>query len=315
MRKLIVLCLIVLLVVVGCGDKEATVAPPPETTESQQVYYFLASNMKDAFYIPSIKGFTQAGVDLGIKTEIAGPMEYSLSELLKTFEALVAKPTTAGIYFVGMDVLSGEPMIKAAQAKGIPVVVGMADTQGRARDAFIGYDNVMLGNAAGEWIAELTDCKGVVGAIGNPGATVIIRTDAMLAYLAERCPDIKTVPFVSAEPTMASGVATLEAYLVANPDMTLFWYADGVSGLLAPYWEDRQELGSEVMFLATDMPPAALQAVKDGVFVGTVGQDTYSEEYFGLQILYHASQGKRVPDSSFMAPILVDKLNVDQFIE
>jgi len=206
-------------------------------------------------------------------------------------------------------------MIEAAQAKGIPVTISLSNTPGKARSAFIGYDNVMFGGAAGEWIAELTGCKGVVGALGNPGPTVIIRIEAMFAYLAEKCPDIKIVPFVTTEANLASGVATLEAYLVANPDMTLFWYADGLSGQLAPYWKDRQELGSEVMFLATDMPPAALQAVKDGVFVGTVGQDTYSVEYFGLQLLYQASQGMRVPDTTLMAPILVDKSNVDQFIE
>jgi len=315
MRKLFMVCLIVLLMVVGCGGKEATVAPPLETTESQGVYYLLTVNLHDPFHIPGIAGFTQAGVDLGIKTEVVGPTEYSLSEQLKTFETLIANPTTAGIHYQPIDLVAGEPMIEAAQAKGIPVTISLSNTPGKARSAFIGYDNVMFGGAAGEWIAELTGCKGVVGALGNPGPTVIIRIEAMFAYLAEKCPDIKIVPFVTTEANLASGVATLEAYLVANPDMTLFWYADGLSGQLAPYWKDRQELGSEVMFLATDMPPAALQAVKDGVFVGTVGQDTYSVEYFGLQLLYQASQGMRVPDTTLMAPILVDKSNVDQFIE
>jgi len=315
MRKLFMVCLVVLLVAVGCGSKEATVAPQPTTTESKGVYYLLTVNLHDPFHIPGIKGFTQAGVDLGIKTEVVGPTEYSLSEQLKTFETLIANPTTAGIHYQPIDLVAGEPMIEAAQAKGIPVTISLSNTPGKARSAFIGYDNVMFGGAAGEWIAELTDCKGTVGALGNSGPTVIIRIEAMFAYLAERCPDIKIVPFVTTDANLASGVATLEAYLVANPDMTLFWYADGLSGQLAPYWKDRQDLGSKTMFLATDMPPAALQAVKDGVFVGTVGQDTYSVEYFGLQLLYQASQGMRVPDTTLMAPILVDKSNVDQFIE
>ena len=310
---LLIIALLITQLAAGCaGSDKAGTAQAEKPTGT---YYFLTANLQDPFYIPGIKGFTQSGVDLGIKTEVVGPQENSLSEQLKTLEALIAKPDTEGIYYQPVDWSAGEPLIKEAIAKGIPFVQGMQDSPGGSRQAFIGSDNVILGNKAAEWIAKMTNCSGAVGAIGNPGDPVLIRMDAMLVRLAEICPNIKTIPFVTDEPTLASGVATIGAYMAANPDMTLFWYADGVSGQIAPFWHDQQAAGVTVQFLATDMPPATLQAVKDGVFVGTVGQDTYTEEYWGLKLTYALSLGQRVPDTILMAPILIDKGNVDQFIE
>jgi len=308
----ILLMIMVVAMVISCGASTPESSSP---VKSDKTFYFLTANLQDPFYIPGIAGFTASGKDLGIKTEVVGPITNSLAEQLKTFEQLIANPITGGIYYQPVDWQAGEPLIEEAKAAGIPVVQGMCDSDGKARMAFIGSDNVILGNKAGAWIANLIGCQGTIGTIGNPGDPVLIRMDAMIQYIQAACPDVVIIPYATYEPTAASATAVLEAYLVAHPELTLIWAADGVSGQLSQVWKDKQDAGVKTLLLATDMPPATLQAVKDGVFVGTVGQDTYFEEYWGLQILYALSQGKRVPDTTLMAPILIDQSNVDQFIE
>jgi hypothetical protein len=48
--------------------------------------------------------------------------------------------------------------------------------------------------------------------------------------------------------------------------------------------------------------------------VGTVGQDTYTEEFWGMLMLAEAAKGKRIPDTVYLSAILVDQANVDKWL-
>lgn len=289
-----------------------TIAP---TVQEPGTYYFLAANNSDPFYIPGVKGFTEAGKALGVKTEFVGPMDLSLSAQMKTFEELVANPDTKGIFWYPMDFNAGEPFVKAAVEKKIAMVIGAADSPFKTRNAFIGYNNTVLGQQAGAWVANLTGCKGNVGVVSVIGPNLEERKAGFYAYLKQVCPDLKLVDAVTHDGSAANATAVLQSYMVANPDLTLLWFCDGGAGQQVQTWKDIQTAGSKTMFLAMDMPPATLQAVKDGVFVGTVGQDTFTEAYTAMQMMYALNHGLRVPDTSYLAAIMIDKSNVDQFIE
>jgi len=313
------LCLfLVLALLVGCGGTKvvapAVVLATPGVADSG-TYYFLAGNNQDPFYVPGVKGFNDAAKELGVKAVFAGPMDANMAEALKDFEELAANPTTAGILWYPSDFAAGEPIIEAAQAKGIPVIIGAADSPVKERMGFIGYDNTVLGQQAGAWIVRLTGCKGTVGSVGNNlSPNVEVRVKGMEAYVAQMCPDVKIVSRAVHDGSAAGANSVVDSYLIANPDLTILWFADGAAGQIAQSWKDKQATGLKAMFLATDMPPTTLQAVKDGVFVGTVAQDTFTEEYWGLKLLYAAAHGKRIPDTVFLSALLIDKSNVDQFI-
>lgn len=309
--------LVVALVLAGCAQATPKATPvqtalPP--TQEAGVYYFLAANNSDPFYVPGVKGFMDAAKELGVKAEFVGPMDLSLAGQMKTFEELVAKPDTKGIFWYPMDFNVGEPFVKSAVDKGIAMVIGAADSPFKTRHAFIGYDNTVLGQQAGAWVAKLTDCKGSVGVVSVIGPNLEQRKAGFYAYLKQVCPDLKLVDPVTHDGSAANAAQVLDAYVVANPDLTLLWFCDGGAGQQVELWKDKQANGLKTMFLAMDMPPATLQAVKDGVFIGTVGQDTYTEEYVGMQMLYAKAHGKRIPDTTYLAAILVDKNNVDQFL-
>lgn len=294
---------------------EVSIPVPSATVKAQEgTYYFLAANNSDPFYVPGVKGFTDAGNSVAAKTQFVGPMDLSLTEQIKTFEQLVADPTTNGIFFYAIDYNAAKPAIDAAIAKGIPVVNGAADSPYKSRTAFIGYNNTVLGNQAAEWAAKLINCKGEVGTISVNGANLTERTEAFNKHIVEVCPDVKVDERATHDGSATSASSTIDAYLVAHPDLSLLWFADGGAGQQVQTWKDKQAAGVKTLFLATDMPPATLQAVKDGIFVGSVGQDTYTEEYWGLLLLDAAHKGLRVPDTLYLSAILVDKTNVDKYI-
>ena len=316
MFKKIFVFMLTMVMLAGCASKvpSPTAIAPPQPTAETGTYYFLAANNSDPFYIPGVQGFTEAGKELGVKTEFVGPMDLSLAAQMKTFEELVANPDTKGIFWYPMDFNAGEPYVKEAEDKGIPVIIGAADSPYKTRSAFIGYNNTVLGQQAGAWVAKLTNCQGSVGSISVIGPNLEERKTGFYAYLAQVCPDMKLVDPVTHDGSAANATAVLQAYMVANPDLTLLWFCDGGAGQQVQTWKDMQASGTKTMFLAMDMPPATLDAVKSGIFTATVAQDTKTEEYYGMKLLYDAAHGKRIPDTIYLSAILINQSNVDEFI-
>lgn len=287
-------------------------APTPEPT----CYIpWVAGNNSDPFYVPGLKGWNEAAQQANVKTDFLGPMEMNLAAQMKVVEEVLARPDTCGVFYYPADFNAVEPFIKDAKAKGIPFIIGAADSPFKTRTAFIGYDNNVLGAQAGAWAADLIGCKGSVGTVGNASAAnVTQRIQAFNDYIKATCPDVKIVQQVTHDGSAASGTSAIDSYLVANPDLSLIWFADGASGQQAGPWKDRQTQGVKTLFLATDMPDQTLEAVRDGVFVGTVGQDTYTEEFWGMLMLAEAAKGKRIPDTVYLSAILVDQANVDKWL-
>lgn len=294
--------------------QEVVVVVEPTKEVREGTYYFLAGNNSDPFYVDGVKGFNEAAASVGMKAEFVGPMDLNLASQMKTFEELVASPETKGIFWYPMDFNAGEPFVKAAVEAGIPMVIGAADSPFKTRNAFIGYNNTVLGQQAGAWAAELIDCKGEVGTISVNGPNLDERVKGFNEYIVSVCPDIVIKERATHDGSAASEAATLEAYLIANPDLTLLWWADGAAGIQAQIWKDKQDQGVKTIFLATDMPQATLQAVKDGVFAGTVAQDTWTEEWWGVMLMDALQKGLRVPDTVYLSALLIDKTNVDKFL-
>ena len=322
-----VVFVMIIAMVTGCINPTAPPYPAPteytpypasnEQITAQQdtgIYYFLAANNSDPFYIPGVQGFTDAGNALGVKTEFVGPMDLSLAGQMSTFDQLVNSPNTAGIFWYPMDFNAGEPYVQAAVDKGIPMVIGAADSPFKTRNAFIGYDNTVLGKQAGAWVSKLTNCEGSVGVISVIGPSLEERKAGFYDYLSTVCSDLVLEEPATHDGSAANASAVLDAYMVAHPDLTLLWFCDGGAGQQVQNWKDKQAAGTTTMFLAMDMPPATLDAVKDGTFIGTVGQDTYSEEYWGMTYLYYLGKGMHVPDTSYMSALLIDSSNVDQYL-
>jgi ribose transport system substrate-binding protein len=325
-KRLVVLSLFVILVVVlsGCAAPQTvekvvekvvvvTSAPAP-AVDAGKTYYWLAANNSNPFYVPGLAGWEQAAKDLGVKVSFVGPEEPNLADQIKTFEQLVANPNTAGILFYAMDFNAAEPLVKDAEAKGIPVVIANTDSPFKTRSAFIGTDHIGMGYSAAAVAAKAINCKGSVGAIGNNSVVVPQRMEAFNKQIKVLCPDVEVREMGLYDGSALAAVATVDAYMVKYPDLTLLWFADGAAGQTVQPWKDKIAAGTKTLFLGCDMPPAALDAVKDGTWIASMGQDTYAEEYWGLTFLASKVRGKAIPDSTYPRALVVTKDNVDQFI-
>ncbi len=226
-------------------------------------------------------------------------------------------PTSSGpneIVLYAMDYKAGEPLTIATQKAGIAMIAGAAKPPYASYDAFIGYDNILLGQTAAQKAADLIGCKGSVGTISVAGQNVADRVKGFSDEIVKLCPDVKVYDTAHHEGNADSGGKTLDAYMIAHPDLALIWWADGVSGQMAQAWKDYQAKGTKTLFMATDMPSSTLQAVKDGIFAVSIAQDSWTEEYFGLILAYNVRHGIRVPQDIYLRALVIDKSNVDRFL-
>lgn len=330
MKKLALL-FVVVLVLAGCTQAAAPVCPECPVAEAcpavepcpvvepeakaEGTYYWLAANNSNPFYVPGLLGWKAAAEDLNVNIKFVGPEDPNLADQIKTLEGLVANPETNGILFYAMDFNAGEPMVIEAEAKGIPVVYANTDSPFKTRSGFIGTDHATMGRQAAALAAELIDCKGSVGAIGNDSVVVPKRMKTFLEEVVNLCPDVKAEEMGLFPGDLTSALSTLDAYMIAHPDLTLLWWADGVAGQTVSPWKEKVDAGIKTLFLGSDMQPAALEAVKDGTWVATMGQDTFAEEYWGLQFLVAKKNGLAIPDSTLLSTMIITKDNVDPWLE
>jgi len=277
-------------------------------------YSWLAANNSNPFYVPGLEGWSAAAKELGVKVDFVGPLEPNLAEQIKTLDQLVSSPNTCGVFWYAMDFTAGEPLVKEAEAKGITIIIGNTDSPFKTRSGFVGTDNAGFGIEAATYAAKVINCKGSVGSIGNPGAGVSLRMDAFNKQIKVLCPDVTVVESGMFDGSVQAAATLLDSYTSAHPDLTLLWWSEGAAGQMVQPWKEKVQAGLKTLFLATDMPPATLQAVKDGTFVGTMGQDTFSEEWIGLHMLYNKQHGLPVPDSAFPRTLTITKDNVDKWI-
>ncbi len=322
-KWLLVILIILAVILAGCTTAKPTPAPAPVATAVSaltkvtdgKTFYWLAANNSNPFYVVGLRGWNAAAKDLGVKVEFVGPLEPNLAEQIKTLEQLIANPNTGGILWYAMDFNAGEPLVKEAVAKGIPIVIANTDSPFKTRDAFIGTDHEGMGRDAGNVAAKALDCKGSVGSVGNNGVVVPLRMKAFGEQVKVLCPDMVVYEMALYDGSAAGATSTVDAYMIAHPDLGLLYFADGAAGQTVEPWKERIAAGSKTLFLGSDMPPAALDAVKDGTWIATMTQDTESEEYWGLTFLVARANGKSIPDSTYPRARVVDKANVDQFIE
>lgn len=287
----------------------------PEPAKESGTYYWLAANNSNSFYAPGLEGWTQAAKELNVNVEFVGPEEPNLAEQIKTLETLVASDKTNGVFFYAMDFNAGEPIIIEAEAKGIPIIYGNTDSPFKTRRGFIGTESSIMGQQAAGYVKEQLGCNITVAGLGNNGIVVPGRLQYFLDAFVEICPDAEVLELGLCDGSLQGSISLLESYTLAHQDADLIWWGDGAAGQLVEVWKEIKDNGFKGEFLGTDMQKPALEAVRDGDWLGTIGQDTWAEEYWGLYFLVAANNGQAIPDTTMLSTMIITADNVGEYLD
>lgn len=296
-------------------EKEAVVEKETVVEKEAGTYYWLAANNSNSFYNPGLVGWNQAAEELNVNVEFVGPEEPNLAEQIQTLETLVASPDTKGVFFYAMDFNAGEPIVIEAEAKGMPIIYGNTDSPFKTRRGFVGSESSVMGQQAAAYVESQLGCDISYAALGNNGVVVPVRLQFFLDAFAELCPDAEQYEMGLHDGSLQGSITLLNSYVIANPDVDLIWWGDGAAGQLVEVWKEIKDSGFEGQFLGTDMQQPALEAVRDGDWLGTIGQDTFAEEYWGLYFLVAASKGMAIPDTTILSSMVITPDNVHLYLD
>ncbi len=206
------------------------------------------------------------------------------------------------------------PVMDRANAMGIPVVLVDTDAPWDKKAAYVGTNNIIGGNLAGEYLAKALNGKGevalVTGVMGH--ATMMDRVKGCREVL-EKFPGIKIVAQQPANSERALAMTVTENILVSHPNLAGVFCANDPMALGA--LEAIEADKSKALVVGFNADTDALESIKKGGIAATVAQSSYNIGYRGVETAVKVFNKQKVPAHVDTGTELVTKDNVDKFLK
>lgn len=249
-----------------------------------------------------INTFKRWGESMGVKTNVVGPTEWDMTELVNTFEQVVAsKPT--GILLNGADPGLVTTIGKAIEA-GIPVVLYDIDLPQSKRLSFVGTDWYQIGQLQGRKMVEMIGGKGKVAYLGIVGVTQMELAFKGFLDVLKGHPQIEIVGRYDDKSNLEEAARLTSDLLRAHPDLAGIAGFDSQSGPGIGLAIKEAGKKGTVKVTAVDAEPEHLRLVKDGVIQYLVGQKRELFTWYGAQLLFdHVHQANKISKNDKKAGI------------
>ncbi|SNB77850.1 monosaccharide ABC transporter substrate-binding protein, CUT2 family [Arboricoccus pini] len=259
------------------------------------------------FYNELAKAITAEAKAQNVSAEISIANQ-DLNKQLADIEDFVVK---------GVDVIIMSPVdskgalaaVARAQAANIKVITVDVPVEGAKVASYIGTDNFVGGEKAGELMAEQLGGKGNIGIIDYPLVqSVVNRVNGFKAAIAKH-PDMKIVS-IQTGITRAEALAVAQNMLQANPDINgIFGFGDDAA-LAASVAVKSSGLSGKVKVIGFDGMPEARAAVdNDPDMVGVIQQYPDQMGKLAIDTAIKLEKGESVPESQPIVPGVYTKKN------
>jgi ABC-type sugar transport system substrate-binding protein len=250
-------------------------------------------------------------LQLSAPTGIDGPKQVSL------FQAAARTATDGVAYMTVTPDLFVRPLNTATDA-GVPVIaVDAGPPPGTKVKTFVANSNTKLGELLGDaFVAQNPKTDGEV-VLGNdiPSLQLLVqRLNGVQNVLKAKLPNAKVVgPLdVKSEPT--ENFNAWKSVVQAHPDAIAFIGVGGQDGVSLPLIA--KQTGRTFLAGSADLPPEAVQAVKDGTIFALSSPEHWMKGYIAVHLLIQSKRTcKAVPEGWWNSGnLLVDKSNIDSII-
>ena len=250
-------------------------------------------------------------LQLSAPTGIDGPRQVSL------FQAAARTATDGVAYQTVTPDLFVRPLNTATDSDVPVIAVDAGPPPGTKVTTFVANSNTKLGELLGEaFVAQNPKADGTV-VLGNdiPSLQLLVqRLDGVQKVLKAKLPNMKIVgPLdVKSEPT--DNFNAWKSVVQANPDATAFIGVGGQDGVSLPLIA--KQTGRTFLAGSADLPPEAVQAVKDGQLFALSSPEHWMKGYIALKLLIDSKRKcATVPEGWWNSGnLLVDKSNVDDIL-
>lgn len=283
----------------------------------------MTRNSTNPYMIGMWQGGEKAGEDMGVDVQTLAPAtQDSIEEQVTIMESMIEQDVDAFVIHPS-DSKGIQPVVDAANAKGIPVVaIGTAPETG----AFMrtGVDYYETGYLVTKELCEAAGGKGKAIVLEGPAGVQNMeeRKQGILDAIAEY-PDIEIIASQTANCKRAEGMQVMENLLQGEgtaDELTIVASCNDEMAIGAIQALKAQNVEG-VYVGGADASKDAAQAVKDGDLYVTYNTDPYGSTYLAVAYLVEYLNDETLPEEYFIPfpaerndPLITSE-NVDDYME
>ena len=277
---------------------------------------FIAADGSQNFAQEMMAGAEAAGEEFGVDVQVLAPTSLDGPAQVKMFEDAMRTATDG----IAIETLTPDLLVRAqarAVDQGIPVIsVDTPPLPGSDVTSYIGNDNIAAGRLLADAAIERLQAAGttegkVVIANPIPGIpTLDNRATGMADAFQEDMPGFDVVGPLASAPDPTGNYSAWNNLVSANSDATVF--LDSGDAALASLARINRDKGGSLLTGAFDLNESGLQAIADGVNIGTVDPQHFLKGYLATRLLIESALGEReIPEGWWVSPAeLVTEENV-----
>lgn len=309
----------------GCGAKEESAATPEaseesaatsadekDSAETMKITVSIASfdNTFASFTMSRMKLFNEEHPELEITyLDAANDAATQVTQI----EQAVINGTQA-VICLAVDAKQTQPIISACNDANVPLIAFNRVFEGC--DTFVGANNADAGRLVAERVGELLNGSGkialVQGIMGQ--ANTYERTDAIVATLEEKYPDIEIVLDGAADWKRDKALELVETWLQSGTEFDAIIALNDDAGLGC-----QQALAADgkesIPVISINGDPSGINGVNDGILNATAFQAPFTQADAALEIAMDYIQGGTPTDVFKVDYELITKDNVADYMQ
>lgn len=266
----------------------------------------LISHIKTNPYWKYIRdGAERAAKERGAVIEFLGPTTASTEEGIKLFDMATSSKVSGIITYV-QEEGKYKGKINSAIEKGIPVVTIDSDEENSNRISYVGTDNILAGQAAGEEMIKQVGNSGNVAIVmgGKNVKNQIERVEGFANYITSNS-NLKIVDKDSSDAMLLEAEIITRKILSRNDKIDALFCTSALDGIGAAKAINDLNKKGKVKIICFDDLEETLTNIKNGLVSATIVQKGDEMGYRAVNIVMDKIQGKSGIDSKCLTDVFV----------
>lgn len=291
-------------------------APPSPAPESKEKVLVMVPKGVHPYYEPCFEGFQDAAKKYGVKIEYRAAKAFEVPQQVEVLENLIARHVDG----IALSALDDQPLVSVideAMQAGIKVITFDAPAPSSKALTYIGTMNEEAGRAGAQELLKFLGTSGEVAVLqgGLAAPNLNDRYKGFEKYLRENAPGVKIVAREDVQGKIDITVNKTEALLEAHPNLKAIFCvsAEGAPGAASVLKE--QGKAGKILLAGFDDLPDTLAAIRDGTVQFCIAQHTYKMGWLAVEKLLEAIEGKPLPKQIDTGVLIVNRDNVDTYME
>jgi ABC-type sugar transport system substrate-binding protein len=284
--------------------------------EKKKHFVFVTPLTAHPVWLVAKEGFEAAAKDYDFRGDWVGPSVIDANEMIKQIEVAIAEKAD-GIITQGINPEAMVPVLKKADAAGVPVVVVNSDIPDAPRLAYLGTEPMNLGTLGAEAIVKKLNGTPPKVAFMVSVLDYKIGQDIVAGYRSvfSKQPGYEEKTIVESNADMLTGVSKWQDVFNTYPDVNVAVCVSGEAGASCAKVVTEMGLQNKITIMAIDDIDETMDRIREGVIYGTMTQNFYRKGYQASQwLLDYINNGKKpanlLNDSGTM---LVTKDNINTY--